>query len=230
MLAWSFSARTVDEVARLLRAAGKHRYVRATDHRLHWLVDAALRELTEFAPHAAAFEERRRREPDLDVASRDPSLWRPATVDEVALVLATMWAPTQQSLALRERLATLATEHGLATADHEPWECSADDPPHPELVLLDWELLPVEELDAERHSGALQAMELAGEEVSPSDPVYQEGPILGLPEIIDGAPLGVLPEDFVLWSDGPYAYSDYVFRGVAKAAKLADPPVGYNDI
>jgi hypothetical protein len=230
MLAWSFSARTVDEVARLLRAAGKHRYVRATDHRLHWLVDAAMRDVTEFAPHAAAFEARRRAEPELDVASRDPSLWRPVTIDEVILVLVTFWTPGAQSLALRERLAALATEHGLATADHEPWQCDPDDPPHPELVELDWELLPVEELDADRHSGALQAMELAGEEVSPSDPVYQEGPIMGLPEIVDGAPIGILAEDFVLWSDGPYAYSDYVFRGVAKAAKLAEAPVGYNDL
>jgi hypothetical protein len=230
MLAWSFPARTVDEVARLLRAAGKHRYVRETDHRLHWLVDAALADLHEFAPQAAAFAERRRREPDLDVASRDPSLWRPATVDEIVLALVTFWTPGAQSLAARERLAALATEHGLATADHEPWQCPPDDPPHPELVLLDWELLPVEELDAERHSGALSAMEIAGEEVSPSDPVYQEGPILGLPEVVDGAPIGILPDDFVLWSDGPYAYSDYVFRGVAKAAKLEGPPVGYNDL
>ncbi len=230
MLAWSFSARTVDEVARLLRSAGKHRYVRASDHQLHWLVDEALRDVTEFAPHAAAFEARRRREPDLDVASRDPSLWRAATIDEIVLVLVSFWTPGASSFAHRDRLAALATEHGLATADHEPFACSPDDPPHPELVLLDWELLPVEDLDAERHQGALTAMELAGEEVSPSDPVYQEGPILALPEIVDGAPLGVLPDDFVLWSDGSYAYSDYVFRGVAKAAKLVDPPVGYNDI
>lgn len=230
MLAWSFAARTVDEVASLLRAAGKHRYVRATDHRLHWLIDETLRDLTEFRPHAEAFDARRASEPDLEVASRDPSLWRSATIDEIALVLASFWTPSNACLLYRERLAALAAQHGLATAAHEPFQCSPDDPPHPELVLLDWELLPVDELDAERHQGALTAMELAGEEVNPSEPIYQEGPILGLPEIVDGAPLGVLAEDFILWADGPYAYSDYVFRGVARSAKLVDPPVGYRDI
>jgi hypothetical protein len=230
MLAWSFAARTADEVGRLLRAAGKHRYVRAVDHRLHWLVDAALADLTEFAPHAAAFEKRRRSEPDLDVGSRDPSLWRAATVDEVVLALTSFWTPGGAALAHRDRLIELAEASGLVTADHEPFQCSPDDPPHPELVLLDWEVLPVEELDADRHAGALGAMEQAGEEVDPSSPVYQEGPILALPELCDGAPLGVLPDDFVLWSDGPYSYSDYVFRGVAKAAKLVDPPVGYHDL
>jgi hypothetical protein len=33
-----------------------------------------------------------------------------------------------------------------------------------------------------------------------------------------------------VWSDGPYSYSDYVFRGVAKAAKLVEPPIGYQDL
>ena len=45
MLAWSFAARTPDEIARLLRSLGKHRYVREVDHRLHWSVDHALAEL-----------------------------------------------------------------------------------------------------------------------------------------------------------------------------------------
>jgi hypothetical protein len=44
MLAWSFAARTPDEVARLLRALGKHRYVHEVDHRIHWAVDQALAE------------------------------------------------------------------------------------------------------------------------------------------------------------------------------------------
>ena len=40
----------------------------------------------------------------------------------------------------------------------------------------------------------------------------------------------MLPEDFLVWSEGPYPYADYVFRGAAKAAKLVDPPEGYYDI
>jgi hypothetical protein len=40
----------------------------------------------------------------------------------------------------------------------------------------------------------------------------------------------MISEDFFVWSDGPYSYSDYVFRGAAKVAKLEGPPVGYNDL
>jgi len=82
MLAWSFAARTVDEVARLVRALGKHRYVREVDHRIHWAVDAALAEHPAFAPHAAAFATRCARAPALDLRSRAPELWRPAPADE----------------------------------------------------------------------------------------------------------------------------------------------------
>ncbi len=102
--------------------------------------------------------------------------------------------------------------------------------PHPELVLLDWELYPVDELDADRHAGALAAMEEAEEAVNASAPIYNEGPVMAAPELCEGAPNGVLADDFLVWSDGPYSYSDYVFRGVAKAAKLVEPPIGYRDL
>ena len=44
------------------------------------------------------------------------------------------------------------------------------------------------------------------------------------------APNGALADDLIIWSDGPYAYADYVFRGASKGAKLVEPPVGYRDI
>jgi hypothetical protein len=229
MLAWSFAARTIDEVARLLRALGKHRYIREVDHRIHWAVDQALAEHPAFAPHAAAFEARRRREPGLDPRSRDPALWRPATADEVIAALATLWAPDDAGEIARERLLGVLLGAGIAPDDHEPFGCPPDAPPYPELILLDWVLLPVDELDADRHAGALTALEESGEEIDPSAPIYQEGPSLAAPELTRGATNGVLREDFLVWSDGPYPYADYVFRGVAKAAKLVDPPVGYRD-
>jgi hypothetical protein len=39
-----------------------------------------------------------------------------------------------------------------------------------------------------------------------------------------------LPVDLLDWSDGDYSYVDYIFRGVAKAARLVDPPVGIRDL
>lgn len=230
MLAWSFPARKFDDVERLLRALGKHRYVREVDLRLHFTVDQALSELSPFREHAKAFEQRRVKEPSLEIASRDPSLWRKATVDEVIQALRAFWAPSADADRYRRALLQAVEATGLPPSTHEPFTASADEPPHPELVLLDWVLFPVDELDADRHRGALEAMEAAGEEVDASAPVYQEGPILAVPELCAGAPGGELVEEIFVWSDGPYSYSDYVFRGVAKAAKLDGPPVGYNDI
>lgn len=229
MLAWSFAARSVDEVARLIRALSKNRYVSEVDHQLHWTVDAALAERPTFAPHAKAFELRRAREPRLELGSRDPSLWRPAGMLEVIEALEAFWSPVDSARYYRERLLAALAETGLPPATHKPFACPPDDPPHPELILLDWVYYSVDELDADRHAGALLAMEEAEEEVNASAPVYNEGPILAAPELCEGAPNGALRDDFFVWSDGPYSYSDYVFRGASKAAKLADPPAGIND-
>jgi hypothetical protein len=229
MLGWSFAARTIDELARLLRALGKHRYLMETDLRLHWSVDAALADREPFFEHAMAFNQRRAQHPDLELGSRAPELWRPAPVEQVVEALACFWDPEQGADTGLRLQAALRTE-GLGPPQHEAFQSEADEAPHPELVLLDWVLLPVDQLDTERHVGALRAMEVAEEAVDASAPIYVEGPTIAEPELVGGAPRGVLPHDPVLWADGPYSYCDYVFRGVARAAKLVDPPEGYHDI
>lgn len=230
MLAWSFAARTPDEVGRLVRALGRHRYLREADLRLHFLVDRALADLPDFAGHATAFQARLSREGDLDPRSRDPSLWRPASVDEIIAALTAFWTPDQSGLRARERLFDALDEIDLIGGEHEPFGSSPEEPPHPELVLLDWVLSPVDELDADRHAGALAALEESGEEIDPSAPIYQEATVISASELVLGAPNGVLADDFVIWSDGPYPYADYVFRGASKVAKLVEPPVGYRDL
>lgn len=229
MYAWSFAARTPDEVGRLVRALSKHRYVKEADLRVHFTVDRALSASPLFARHAASFEARREVERDLDLCSRDPSLWRPATLDEIILALTTLWSPDAGGGAgdkLLDELEALGLDH----AQHEPFSSSPEEPPFPELILLDWILLPVDELDADRHAGALGALEDSGDEIHASLPIYQEATPLAAPELVMGASNGVLVSDFLVWSEGPYAYADYVFRGAAKAAKLVDPPEGYRDI
>ncbi len=230
MTAWSFCARLIDEVASLLRALGKHRYVKEVDHRIHWTVDVALSDLPAFASHAAKFAERRAKEKDLDVASRDPSLWRPADVEEIIHVLTAFWGPGELVEARQERLRTVFEEVGLTIDEHEAFQTNPEEPPFPELILLDWVLLPVDELDAERHRGALEALERAGEEVNASAPVHQEGPAITAVELLEAAPRGILEDELFIWSEGPYAYAEYVFRGAAKAAKLIEPPVGLRDL
>ena len=230
MVAWSFSAKTLDELARLLRTLGKHRYVQEVDHRIHWMVDEALRDIPTFAAHAKAFDARRAKEKSLEVASRDPSLWRAAPLDEVVAALSALWVG-DASGARRERLRRLHEEAALPVPDHAPFESSAESPPHPELITLDWVLLPIDELDAERHQGALDAMEEWGEdETTPSAPIYQQGPTLALPELCAGMEDGELVAEWMVWSEPPMSYADYVFRGASKAAKLEEPPVGYHDL
>ncbi len=242
MIAWSFSAKKLDELGRLLRALGKHRYVQEVDHRIHWMVDEALRDVPTFAAHAKAFEARRARrvgtsspsgdrDGSLDVSSRDPSLWRPAPLDEIVAALSAFWEGGDAASARRERLRALLTDAGLPVPEHAPFESSPESPPHPELITLDWVLLPIDELDADRHQGALDAMEEWGEEVeSPSAPIYQEGPSLAFPELAFGMEDGELVSEWLVWSESPVSYADYVFRGASKAAKLEEPPVGFHDL
>jgi hypothetical protein len=230
MLAWSFSARTLDEVASLLRAMGRHRYVRETSHAIHWTVDEALSDRPPFAARAAAFQARRAREPGLDITSRDPSLWTYADTEVVIEALGVFWTKGDDATKAADRLRRILEQSELGIGAHAPFRADPEEPPHPELILLDWEFFPIDELDPERHEGALRALELAGDEVNVSAAVYQEGVCIAYPELAHGAPQGVLPTDFLIWSDGAYSYVDYVFRGVAKAARLVDPPVGIRDL
>jgi hypothetical protein len=228
MLAWTFSARTLEEVGALLRAMGRHRYVREADHAIHWSVDEALSDRAPFDRRAAAFRDRRAREPDLDVGSRDPSLYTYADTEVIVEALSGFWSPDAERA--RTRLRDVLTGAEIELPKHRPFQADPEEPPHPELLLLDWEFFPIDELDPERHSGALRALELAGDEVDASAPVFVESVCIAYPELALGAPRGVLPVDFLVWSDGDYSYVDYVFRGVAKAARLLDPPVGIRDI
>ena len=229
MLAWTFAARMIDEVARLVRALGKHRYIKEFDHRIHWSVDEALSDLREFDAARALFEKRRIEE-GLELGSRDPRLWRSATADEVVAVLTAFWSPSDEAIERRRKLVVALQSAGLPIAEHAPFESDPESPPFPELLLCDWTLLPVDELDVESHAGVLAALEDSGEEVNASEPLCMELPALSVVELCDGAPMGILAADLVVWSETPYAYADYVFRGVSRAAKLPEPPVGpYDD-
>jgi hypothetical protein len=230
MLAWTFSARTLEEVGALLRAMGRHRYLREADHALHWSVDKALSDREPFDARAAAFRERHAKEKDLDPGSREPSLWKYADTEVVIEALAAFWTPGEAAERARGKLSKALAAAEIELPAHAPFQSNPEEPPHPELILLDWEFFPIDELDPERHSGALRALELAGEAVDTSAPVYVEGVSISWPELAQGAPRGVLPTDFLVWCDGDYSYVDYVFRGVAKAARLVDPPVGIRDI
>jgi hypothetical protein len=226
MLAWAFPCANADELGALLRALGKHRYLMETDHRLHWTVDEALAAHEPFAHHARQFAERRKRERDLDPSSYDPTLWRPASVDEIARALGLFWTPGPAAQEASVRLRALLEELGLPIPPREPFEGDPDFPDHPQLVQLSWRLLPICDLDPDRHAGALGALDDCGEEVDVSAPVDQEGPDLGVLELTEGAPEGAPLSEFLVWADGSRVYNDYVFRGACRAAKLPWFPEG----
>src|SRR5439155_21810119 len=144
-----FSARTVAEVAALLRAMGRHRYVREADHRLHWSVDEALSDRAPFDARAARFREKRAKEPDIDPGSRDPSLWTYADTEVVIDALSAFWAPDERAGRAQGKLAEALAGAEIELAVHAPFQSNSEDPPHPELVLLDWEFYPIDELDPE---------------------------------------------------------------------------------
>lgn len=230
MWAWSFSCRTPQEVAALLRALGKHRYVREVDHKLHRLVDLVLADQPLFARHAAELASLRRSDPEFDLSSLDPRLWRSASADEVSEALSAFWSGSDASRLARQSLRSQLEALGLEVPEGQPFLGDPEEPGHPQLVQLSWTLAPVVDLDAERHAGALKAMLEAAEEVDVSAPVEQEGPDLGPLELLEGAPRGVLVGEFVVWSEAPYSYADYVFRGASKMAGLVDPPEGERDL
>ena len=148
----------------------------------------------------------------------------PTTAQLVTLVRAHGAATAAAS-----RLRALIEHEGLPIAEREPFEGDPESPDHPQLIQLSWRLLPVADLDAERHAGALQAMAEAGEEVDVSAPIDQEGPDLGVLELTGGAEDGVPLSELLIWADGPRSYSDYVFRGACRAARLPWQPEGPGD-
>ena len=226
MYGWTFSVPTVHDFARLLRALSKHRYLASVDHSLHFAVDAALSDLGGFEEHHQAHQARCVADPALELDSRDPRLWRVANVEEVGDALALFWSTAPFARAARGRLGEELRAAGLPLLEHEAFRVGPDDGPHPELVRLDWRLLCPDELDSERHAGALRAMEKEQEEVAASEAPLIEGLLLTEPELVGCR----APTEVIFWADGPYSYCDYVFRGAAKSAKLPEGPVGYHDI
>ena len=86
----------------------------------HFTVDEALSDHPSFAAKAAAFRERRAREPSLDVTSRDPSLWRYADTEEIIEVLTLFWTEGRDRERATARLAQTLAESGLGLASRPP--------------------------------------------------------------------------------------------------------------
>ncbi len=223
MKARPLPARTPEEIARLVRALGSHRYVAGRLLLVHAFVfealaPASLEELRE----ACAWSSDVLGSADVDPSSRDPRLHRAATERETASALAALWNDDEPAMrardALRARLRAIDAPIEATLFDE-----SREDEIFPVLVDAGWELLTPAELDAERHRGALDAMSASSGDEDDDDadasPLH-ELPAMGPAELLEGAEHGILRAPLVLWTSGSETYNDYVLRGVLRAAKL----------
>ncbi len=233
MIAFPLGAHIVDEALRATRALGSHRYVAGRLHLVHAMALSALDEACAPAlSEARAWARSTLDAPDVDPGSRDERLWRRCSDAELATVLESFWAPGPSSARARGRLEALLARVQCSARDAAPFDESAEDDTHPILVDAGWELLPLAQLDADRHGGAIAAFgdRLAfdsarfEEETAIPPPAYLcELPAIGPAELLRGVDhRGALAEPLVVWGQGNAVYLDYVVRGVRRAAKLPE--------
>jgi hypothetical protein len=232
MIAIDLGARNAGEVARIVRALGSHRYIAGRMHLVHAFAFASLEggpfdELT----GAAAWATKLLESGDVDIASKDERLWRPSTEAEIAAVLTGFWSLGGAAQHARDRLRAWLARAELPIADAPPFDPDAEEDIHPLLVDAGWELVPLADLDPERHRGAISAFGDAlafdvakFEEAEAIPPIVhlQELPAIGPAELLAGVgDDGLLAEPLDLWIDGNEPYHDYVIRGVRRQARLS---------
>jgi hypothetical protein len=234
MIGVELPVRTVDELARTVRALGGHRYVAGRCHMVHVFAYASLAEagLGDALGEATAWAQGVLSDDAIDVSSRDERLWRSATDAEVAAVLEGFLRPDLRAFAAKAALEEWLERAELPIADADPFDESVEEHIHPLLVDAGWELLPLLSLDRERHKGAIgwfgepiqfEAARFEEESAIPPPVYLQELPAFGPVELLLGADeTGALAEPLTLWIAGNETYHEYVLAGVKRAAKLGD--------
>lgn len=232
MEGFELPVRTADELLRVVRVLGKHRYVSG---RLLLVHAAAF--VTAFADDASAevadalrWARAMLHDATIDASSRDERLLRRATEAELCAVLERFWVPGANADAARARLRAWLLNVELPMPEHAPFHEEGDEA-HPLLVDAGWELFALTELDGERHRGAIEAFgepfdfecaRFEDESAIPKLAPLHELPAIGPRELCDGVDgAGVLQGEVALWTCGNAIYQDYVLRGVLRAARVA---------
>jgi hypothetical protein len=232
LLARELPARTPEEVARLIRALGSHRYIAGRLLLVHAFVfDAAGPFAGGDLEGARAWAEGVLGSAKIDRGSRDERLWRAATERELGAALAVLWndddAGAQARATLEARLDAIGVP--LPANAASIFDENAEDDIFPVLVDAGWELLPLASLDPDRHRGAIEAFgerfafdcaKFEEENAVPAQATLQELPLIGPAELLYGAEHAILRAPLDLWTSGNETYQDYVLRGVLRAAKL----------
>jgi hypothetical protein len=236
MKAFELGALRVADALRIITALGAHRYVAGRMHLVHALTfaaatgDQAIAEGKAWAKRlldAAGSE-------GLDVGSLDERLWRRSTEAEVAALVDAFWTPGPRAELSREALRQLLESHQFTIPEGQaPFDEKLEGTLEPLLIDAGWELLTLNQLDPERHKGAIAAFGDAldfesacfEEEtaIPPSPPSLMELPALGPTELLRGVTEGgALAQPLVVWGEGHETYLDYIIRGVRRAARLPE--------
>ena len=231
MIARPLPALEADAVARAIRALGTHRYVAGRLHLVHAFALEAAGGDSDDLREAYAWARSVLDDTSIDRTSRDERLWRRASDRELAATLAAFWSAGETADRARGALAAHLASIDVVTPSETPFDESAEEDLFPLLIDAGWELLPIAELDPERHRGAIDALKSDDdlgfdiakfEEATSAAPAYlQELPAIGPIELLKGSTNGALESPLVLWTEGPDAYHDYIVRGVIRSAKLA---------
>jgi hypothetical protein len=231
MIAIDLGVEDVDQVLRLVRALGAHRYVAGRLHLVHaFAVASAGDDGAGLLDDARAWALAVVGNGSLDLGSRDERLWRRCSDAELVGVLEAFWFPGAHSRAARARLKELVAAHAFGADERSLFDESSEESIHPLLVDAGWELVSLRELDPARHKGAIAAFgdalafetaRFEEETAIPSMPPLYELSALGPAELLGAADDdGRLAQPFVVWSQGNETYLDYLFRGIERAAKL----------
>ncbi|MDB4942889.1 MAG: hypothetical protein JWP97_2423 [Labilithrix sp.] len=224
---------TGEELVRLVRALGQHRYVAGRLHLVHaFAVEAASLAGDPALAEASAWAERVLSDDTIDAASKDERLYRRVSDAELVAVLGAFWVPgparETAATTLARRLAGIGAD--LPDPGAEPFDESREEDVFPVLVDGGWELVPLEALDPERHRGAIAAFgdalafdvaKFEQESAGGDEATLHELPAMGAVELLAAvSDEGEARAPFVLWASGNETYLDYVLRGVLKVAKL----------
>jgi hypothetical protein len=230
-------ARNGDELVRFVRALGQHRYVSGRLHLVHAFALEAAAAADAGAPdsalaEAAAWAAEVLADPATDQASKDERLHRRATDAELVAVLAAFWSAGERRERAGRALVARLVAIGVTPPDPSkaPFDEAGEEDLFPVLIDAGWELLPLRALEPERHKGAINAFEDAlafdvakfeEESAVPELVTLHELPALGATELLAAlSDDGTVRAPFVLWTSGHATYTDYVLRGVLRAAKL----------
>jgi hypothetical protein len=240
MIAFDFGVDSAEQVLRLVRALGAHRYIAGRLHLVHALGIACIGDDANGTLAGARAWARSILDPtdsntvNLDVASRDPLLWRACSDAELIAVFDAYWTPGERAAKTRDALRAWLDLHHFAIGSGTPFDESVEGEIHPLIIDAGWQLLDLGELDPERHKGAAAAFgdmlafasALFEEETAIPRPAHLcELPAIGAAELLHGVDdAGALTQPFVVWIEGNETYVDYVLRGVRRAAKLDGAP------